>query len=218
MSLAARLKSDTASLHRLAERHPMQRAMMTGRLELDQYRRYLEQVYFIHAGIGVAWSGMRTELREGFERPGQIRSAALYDLSELGSSPESVTIRGAVSRFLGKLVDDSSKSVAVIGARYVFEGACNGGVFIGRAMQKGYREQCPPIRHLNPYGDEQAVQWQAFRSWLDSARLAADESDAIVGMAIQTFQCFVLLMEEVWNTTSSSPTYTHQTCGENHGV
>ncbi|MEM6558772.1 MAG: biliverdin-producing heme oxygenase [Myxococcota bacterium] len=218
MSLAERLKSDTASLHRLAERHPMQRAMMTGRLELDRYRRYLEQVYFIHAGIDVAWSRMRGELREGVQRPGQIRSAALHDLNELGSSPESVTIRGAVSRFLGKLVDDSSKRVAVIGARYVFEGACNGGVFIGRAMRKGYGDQCPPIRHLNPYGDEQAVQWQAFRTWLDSARLTPDESDAVVRMAGQTFQCFVLLMEEVWNTASFNPTIIPQTCGESHGV
>ncbi|MEM6734203.1 MAG: biliverdin-producing heme oxygenase, partial [Myxococcota bacterium] len=155
MSLAERLKRETESLHRLAERHPMQRELMTGHLDLDGYRRFLGQLYFFHAAIDVAWSGMQETHRSGFPRPGLIRHALLQDLSDLNSTPECMSIGPAASRFLGGLVNDGAAGVGALGARYVFEGACNGGVFIARAMRKGYGADCPPIRHLNPYGDAQ---------------------------------------------------------------
>ncbi|MEO1483295.1 MAG: biliverdin-producing heme oxygenase [Myxococcota bacterium] len=195
MNLSHRLKTETESLHRLAERHEMQRDLMRGRLDRPRYRRFLEQLYFFHTGLDIAWSALAVSKRMVFPTPGTLRHALLADLQQMGSMPDAISIGPSASQYITELLE--ADTAAVVGARYVFEGACNGGVFIARAMEKGYGRDCPPHQHLLPYGDSQRQVWMGFRSGLDRLRLTDAENEAVVEGAQRTFRSFILLMEEV---------------------
>ncbi|MEL6543109.1 MAG: biliverdin-producing heme oxygenase [Myxococcota bacterium] len=213
MNLAEELKEYTAQLHKLAERHPMQRALMTGRLAHSAYRRYLEQLYLLHAGIDLAWDRLSVELRAGFESPGAIRRATLFDLSQGDDLSECLSICEPVSALIHQLNDVLDPAAKVLGARYVFEGACNGGVYIGRAMRKNYGENCPSHTHLNPYGDEQVARWQRFRGALVDVALSDDERNAVLSGALETFRSFIVLMEHIHPVSEKT-----QHSGDHHGL
>ncbi|MEM6533103.1 MAG: biliverdin-producing heme oxygenase [Myxococcota bacterium] len=194
-TLSGRLKSETAELHRLAERHPFQHDLIRGSLEPFRYRRFLKQLYFFHSGMDMAWSALPLETRILFPTQGTIRGALLHDLYELGESPATMSLGTSASQFITELLELNETSA--VGARYVFEGACNGGVFISRAMRRHYGERCPPHRNLIPYGDAQKETWLKFQRGLDRVTATSVEADAVVEAAKRTFRSFIMLMEEV---------------------
>ncbi|MEM6732994.1 MAG: biliverdin-producing heme oxygenase, partial [Myxococcota bacterium] len=88
-----------------------------------------------------------------------------------------------------------SRPIALIGARYVFEGATNGGVFIAKAIERAYGPGLIPTGHLKPYGEAQAERWGTFARGLAALPLSGEEEDLVVRSACHTFEEFIDLMD-----------------------
>jgi heme oxygenase len=196
-SFAAILKDQTSDLHTRAERHEIQRALVTGRIGRDGYRAYLGQMLHIHAALeralraaAAAGGPLASLVRDYHFREEQIRA----DLAFLGEGEvEALPATAAFASWIG----DKACPASLIGVLYVLEGSTNGGRYIARALRKSLALESGGTAFLDPHGEAQAERWTRFKTDLDSLGLSEQERAAALAAAQRTFEAIIAVNDDL---------------------
>ncbi len=200
MSIASILKERTCELHRRAETHPFQKALVKGDLSRGAYAAYLGQMLHVHRAMEGALDALASSdpIRAVVTREQYREANLLADLEALGAS-ESEALAGtrALVERIESLREDGD-APALLGMHYVLEGSTNGGRFIARALTHAYGIQPGPgLSYLDPYGEEQGARWGAFRAALDESVSDDAAGDAVLRGAIAMFERVIGVLESL---------------------
>lgn len=202
-TIMLRLKNETAELHTYAENRPLQRDMLKGTLPHSLYSAYLSQLLCVHDALesqlrsrSSAHDAMTSVFKPHQQRVDDLRS----DLAFLGVDHEAVTAGKAAQRVIDCIKQTAdSNAVALLGMLYVLEGSTNGSKFIAKGMMRRQNMQPGPgLSYLDPYGDAQMENWQAFKRDMDAAIFTPDEADAIVASASTMFRGIAEISDETY--------------------
>lgn len=193
--IMARLRRETADLHKQAESRPLQKHLGAGTLPRETYAAYMGQLLLVHDALErVLDDAARRGAHRGFapawqslaRHSGNLRR----DLADLGTSPDGVEPLDATAALVADLREWGGRGdVALLGALYVLEGSMNGNRFIRRALERAYASSDGAgLSYLDPYGDDQGATWQAFRERMDAVGFDAAECDAILAGANRMFR------------------------------
>ncbi len=199
------LKERTWSLHTAAERHPVQRGIMTGQLPREAYASVLEQSLPLHKAISARLEQLRGDDRfgalvfdEAFLHPHVIEDIAFFGGSAEAAAGPAAT--AAAERVL------AADALEVIGSHYVLEGAKNGGRFIAKALRKVYQlEGTDGTRSLDPHGEEQMPIWLRFKEAMGGAGFTEAEIASIVAGAEATFRDMIAIFDELAQQPAIKP-------------
>ncbi len=182
------LRTRTTEHHERAEKHPFQKALVSGRLPRPAYRENIAQLMFIHAELEAR---LRT-LRESDPRVAAIIGDNRFhsgtfesELRFLGMEPGAAQALPEVTGLAEELRTlAAGEPLAALGMLYVLEGSTNGGVFIAKAVTRAYGLTGPEgTRWLNPHGEGQRPAWIAFKQAMDGAGFTPGEIEAMVEAA-----------------------------------
>ena len=220
MGLMARLKEETALLHRHAETHVFQRGLIRGELPISAYGGFLGQMLHVHRALEGALEAMadRSPIREVVDAS-QFRCDAIRaDLAFLGGMPGgglSGGLGGGLGIEAGEMLDGTRRLVdeirglriagdgrRLLGMHYVLEGSTNGGRFVSAALARAYAlDGRDGLGYLDPYRKEQPQRWAAFAQAVEALRLDDASQDAVVDGAKSMFEGVTGVLEslgEVW--------------------
>lgn len=182
------LRSRTTEQHERAERHPFQRALLSGRLPRPAFIENITQLMFIHREL----EDQLRKLRQADPRAAAVAGDSRFhsglfaaELQFLGLEAGRARVLPGAAVLLEELRHLTARTpLAALGMLYVLEGSTNGGVFIAKAVMRGYGLTGPEgTRWLNPYGEGQRPAWIAFKQAMDSAGFSAVEIEALVEAA-----------------------------------
>ena len=124
----ARLKEGTAAQHAEAESKPLEAALVSGAIGLEQYKKYLSQRWLIHRELEAATDrALRKDPRlVSLSLPHLYQTKNLEaDLSQLDVDLKSILpMKGAAKLVAG--IKNAPTPAALMGIYYVFEGSKNG--------------------------------------------------------------------------------------------
>jgi heme oxygenase (biliverdin-IX-beta and delta-forming) len=158
----ARLRGQTRAEHEAAERTPVMRALLEGRLEAAGYQRLLQGQYALHA----AWEArhadwIATGLRAAGWHYASRRERLAADLAEWQLRPE--TEPTAPEAATGSQAVGSAS--ASWGELYVIEGSALGGQVLVALLEKRFPDHA---HHFFRIGKDAARgSWRTFQSMLD---------------------------------------------------
>jgi heme oxygenase len=196
------LRDATADLHKAAENHAMQKALVKGELPRERYADYLEQLWILHRALERAL----TEHAGDDERLGGLEEAAAMhvrhlelDLAELGRDLRQIAPTDAALDLARRIDRDATTyPVMLMGYFYVLEGSMNGNRFIARAVERIYElKPDAGLRYLCSYGEEQPPNWKAFRERINAMRFETEEREALVVRARAVFESIRLIADEL---------------------
>lgn len=184
--LLERLKTETAAEHADIERAA---DILNPRLELEQYRTYLERTlgfYLVaeHAfwRMGV-WDALGLAASEREKLP-----ILAEDIVLLGNlEPEKISPCPEGPSF--------GSTAEAVGGAYVLEGSTLGGRVISRHIQRVFGPNVPRS-FLECYGSRTAEQWQTFRAALTRYARTRGMEDQVVAGARETFRTFTRWLKE----------------------
>jgi heme oxygenase len=196
-----RLKTETRELHTLAERHPIQAAMVSGRVAAADYAALLAQLMHVH-------DALETELARHPDcaEIGAIVSTTHFhvertrdDIRALGFEPDSYPPLPATEALIDTIRNSSEAAPwSLIGYHYVLEGSTNGGRFIARAIRKGLPlPDGQGTSYYDPYGEEQPAVWSAYKSALARVAWSEAQADTLVENAAAMFRGITEIMNEL---------------------
>lgn len=194
------LKARTADLHKQAESHAIQRAMVQGRMTREGFVAVQQQMLRIHDALERALTALRgSEARFGaVVRDCHFRADLLRrDLAALGAAGGSGPDLPPVREFAQRVAEwAAARSVALLGCLYVLEGSTNGSKYIARAMSRapGF-EGGRGLSALDPHGEAQAARWAEFKSLLNSVALTDAEREDVVRGAELVFLTISRVMD-----------------------
>ncbi len=201
VTVMERLKAVTAELHRAAEQHPFQRALVAGAIGRAGYAAHLRQMLVVHREVERALRALlaqRPELR-AVVREEQFREGRLLeDLAFLGApageGPLPPTAR------LCEVVREACarEPLAALGFHYVLEGSTNGSRFIARSVRRSLGfTTVHGTRSLDPYGDEQPAKWAAFKAAMNAAAFTPAEISVLESAACAMFRGITAISGDV---------------------
>ncbi|MCG3127262.1 MAG: hypothetical protein CHACPFDD_02120 [Phycisphaerae bacterium] len=204
--LMTRLRSETRQAHSVAESSPLEQALVQGTLPKAVFVRYLEQRLIVHReleGAVATWCGVDRRT-PGLVLDEQLQSPNLAaDLATFGGAVEDVRPLRATSACV-TFVRGIAGRPAVLGAFYVLEGSKNGARYIARAIGRAYGfRDGSGLRYLDPHGERQMALWQEFKARANAIVFAAEECDAIVAAARDTFTAIHAIDMELWQATQT---------------
>lgn len=201
LGIMERLKTETADLHRAAERSDFQAMMMGGRLPRDAYVAFLGQMYLVHRAlesglrrVAADTLGIRQTVQDyQYQEPYLAR-----DLAYFGVDPASVTPLRATATLIEHIEQQVSagSGVSLLGLHYVLEGSNNGSKYIAMAVSNAYG--LPPgqgVSYLDPYGDRLHANWGRFKQDMSSVPFSPAEMTQIVVAAKAMFVGIVSIGE-----------------------
>ncbi|OIN58042.1 biliverdin-producing heme oxygenase [Arsenicibacter rosenii] len=180
MSVLARLKEETKSLHEMTEALLLGPRIMAGELTPDEYKLLLAVNFAFHAPLEAA-----IRQHAGF--------FAGYEATQRRKTPGLLTDIKAMDEELPDIDMDFFRNwtpYQLLGAAYVAEGSTLGSRFISNALKKN-RHLPQAAQHsafYEGYGPETGNRWQTFRSFLSG--LAIGHEDQVVGGALAAFQAY----------------------------
>lgn len=203
-SLSTTLKAATHSLHQTAEQHPMQKALVGGRLTRGAYAGMLAQFHLVHEALESAIhttidaGGSTGEALSAVWRP-QLAHAdqVLADMAFFGGSRSAPT---PATEALVTLIDDlaATKPLGLLGLNYVLEGSINGSRFIAVALRKVYElSGSDGTQSLDPYGDRQVAVWKRWKHDLDALGLTGDDRAIVIASAETMFKALVAIFDDL---------------------
>jgi heme oxygenase len=201
-SFALALKTATTENHVRAERHPIQAAIVSGRITRAAYGRLVAQNRHVHEAMERGFemaSGSEPRLATMFVP--HHRRLANYDadLAVLGVADAHrapLPAAHAATAWIGSLA--SSAPIALLGVLYVIEGSTNGGQFLSRVLGKAFAvEKNAGLSSLDPHGGHTRERWGAFRVALDGLTLSASARELIIAAARETFDRIGAVMSDV---------------------
>lgn len=199
MSVMETLKEKTWPLHQRAERHPLQAAIVRGKLPADQYAEHLGQMLLVHRALEKHLAKLvdKDERVAKVVRPEQYQEPYLLDdLAHFGGSTEPDGL-APTNDLIDKFhAEASQRPLFLLGAHYVLEGSNNGNRFIVKAVRPAYGlEPGKGDRYLDPYGDEQPAKWAAFKDAMTEADFSQAEQDAILDGANAMFEGMIAMFD-----------------------
>lgn len=201
--IMARLRRETADLHKQAESRPLQKHLGGGTLPRETYAAYMGQLLLLHEALErLLDEAAGRDAHRGFAQAWQ--SLARHsenlrrDLPALGASARNIEPLEATAALVREMRQWGGRGdVALLGALYVLEGSMNGNRFIRRALERAYTSpDGAGLSYLDPYGDDQRATWQAFRERMDAVGFNAAECDAILAGANRIFRGIGTISDE----------------------
>ena len=177
-----RLRRETAAEHALLERAT---GMMSPDLSVDGYRRFLMEMWVVHAAVetrldGIA--GLAAVLPDAEARHKLPRLES--DLAALGTLPGELAV---LSR--GRPAVPGAGVAEALGVLYVLEGSTLGGRFIRRHLAEVLGSRVDgATSYLDAYPDV-GLMWRRFGAAVDAYGAAHGEAeDAMAAAAVSTFR------------------------------
>ena len=196
----ARLKEGTAAQHAEAESKPLEAALVSGAIGLEQYKKYLSQRWLIHRELEAATDrALRKDPRlVSLSLPHLYQTKNLEaDLSQLDVDLKSILpMKGAAKLVAG--IKNAPTPAALMGIYYVFEGSKNGARYIAKALAK--QAGITALQYLDPHGEAQRGLWMKFKSDMDAIAWTPAEQDSMVQAAQDTFSAISRLDDEIHAT------------------
>jgi len=198
----ARLREETADLHRLAERSPLQQALLHGRLPLETYCSWLGQRLLLHQRLEAGLQDLATRDRRAAEvvHPRQFQSENVRkDRLRLDGSAADPSPLPATDDLVGQFEAWSADGgVGLLGAHYVLEGSKNGARVLAEVVRKTFSLGADEaVSYLNPHGQQQGPLWGEFKKAMDAALFQPNEADSIVESAKATFRMIARIDAEI---------------------
>ena len=191
MTLAEDLKSSTRGLHDAAEGHNFQGLLAQALLPLEDYKKYLEQLFLIHKIL-------EEKIRENWKSDTRLSDVVLSsqmqepflreDLEFLKTDSRTITPLASTATFMQQIgaaaVDNP---ISLLGFHYVLLGSKHGGKFIAKNVREKYAFVESGATYFDPYGDQFMPCWRAFISALNEAPLSESDASAVIEAAKMTF-------------------------------
>jgi len=197
-----RLKAETQDLHTEAERHPIQAAMVSGRVAAADYAALLGQLMHVHDALEGELARHADTCSEisAIVNPSHFHAARLReDIGALGFEPADFPPVAATTELTGRITSASGSAPwSLIGFHYVLEGSTNGGRFIARAIRKGL--PLPEGRgtsYYDPYGERQRDVWSTYKEALASVEWTRLQADTLVENASTMFRGITAIMNDL---------------------
>ncbi|MGD9690968.1 MAG: biliverdin-producing heme oxygenase [Phycisphaerales bacterium] len=201
-SFALTLKESTREHHVRAERHPIQQAILQGRIDRATWGLLVAQNRAVHAALESALDAAKaSDPRVGAVFAPHHRRLANYDadLAALGvSDADRAPLPGtrAVADWVVSL--PAKAPISVLGVLYVIEGSTNGGQFLSRVLKPALRlESAAGVSSLDPHGPQTGPRWQQFRAAIDALSLSPGDQAAIIDVAGKTFDALGRVFDAV---------------------
>ena len=195
-----RLRESTRELHNQAEGHEFQKLLGGGKVAVDQYITYLEQLLVIHRTLA-------QELEKAGSRPVEAIVEARHtnldslhlDLGHFQKSPETAEPLPSTRKFLEELkATAQADPAALLGYLYVLEGSTNGARFMARTLREGLAlPQSAGATYFDRYGPSQREYWMDFKARMNELELSPEQQEKIIETAKATFQIFFDMGEEI---------------------
>lgn len=197
--IMARLRDETADLHRQAETREFQQRMFRGALTRPEYLAWLGQMWLVHRALESALAErLGADPRFVAVHPEQFKAERLAaDRAELGGAdPEPLpAAAGLVARIATAA---SAEPLRLLGYHYVLEGSTNGNRILARRLLPALGlDPAAAGRYLDPYGEQQREIWARFRSQMQEIELTPAESDLLVDAAREIFAAISDLSNEL---------------------
>jgi heme oxygenase len=173
-SARATLRAATDDVHERMHAHPGYRALASGGIQTDDYRRLLARSYGFYLPIEV-------QLTRGRDRSRRLET----DLMALGMTPGSIE---ALPFCIALPPLDSLPKV--LGAAYVVEGAALGGLVLARALISNSSGVAPPAAFLLGDGENGGRGWHHFIAQLEEELSGTVELETATQSARVTFETF----------------------------
>lgn len=204
-TLSRRLRAETQTLHREAERTGIMVPLLRGRLHPDDYVRLLQSLLVVYETLeeGLEEHADHPVLQP-LRMPELYRSAALrQDIEALGGDPGAPPLPDATVRYRERLQALSRESPHLLGAhawvRYM--GDLSGGRMVGVVVARLLGQEgpgAPGTRFYDFPREVDPVVWKGlFRNALDAMPLDPEQSRALVDEAIDAFRLHVDLFSEL---------------------
>lgn len=195
------LRDRTWEKHRLAERHPLQHALATGRLPREQYALLTAQLMIVHRELFAALkrcvgcAAISAVLRDHHDHELRCRR----DIEHFGLDATRVSPCESSARFLREIGEaEAAAPTCLLGALYVLEGASNGGKFIAKMVRRAYQlEGVAGTESLNPHGEAQPARWDDFKQSMRGATFDDADIERMVTMACRTFDAVAGIGDDV---------------------
>lgn len=190
--IMARLREETWPQHQKAESQPVEQALASGRLSLQDFVRYLSQRYFIHRALESGLRNLcesRPDLRPVIDENLFQETNLVADLKHFGQEATAAAALPATLALVGWLERAAREdAVALLGCNYVLEGSKNGARFIAKRMSATHGlKRDTGLAYLDPHGEAQRPLWQDYKSRMDACNFSPDEQDRIIAAARQMF-------------------------------
>lgn len=203
------LRDRTWEKHRLAERHPLQHALATGKLPREQYALLTAQLMIVHRELFAALkrcvgcAAIVAVHRDHQDHAPRCRR----DIEHFGLDVARISPCDANAKFLREVGDAEARSpVTLLGALYVLEGATNGGRFIAKIVRRAYRlEGVAGTESLDPYGEAQPARWDEFKLSMRSVSFDDADIERMIAMACRTFDAVSGIGDDVLSGRASPP-------------
>lgn len=200
--LAVLLRERTADAHKRAEHHPLQQALVRGRVTKEQFIRVANEMRFVHlAGhVGVERLLKEPRTKSLAEFLGDRDEMFMRDLAALGSAPTEAPTCEATKAFEATLDGHAREGriPELIGHAYVLEGITNSGFYIAQAVERTLRlDPGQGTTWLNPYREEVRARWEQSRDRLNAIEVSAEEAERAVEGARATFLAMEAVMGEL---------------------
>ncbi len=195
--IMGRLKSETAAQHAEAESKPLEAALVSGAIGLDQYKKYLAQRWLIHRDLEAATdAALKKDARlQSLGLPDLYQTKNLEsDLAQLGVDQKSIQPMKGATKLIAE-IKNAPTPAALMGIYYVFEGSKNGARYIAKAL--GGRARITALKYLDPHGEAQRGLWMKFRADMDAIAWTPAEQDSMVKSAQATFTSISSLDDEI---------------------
>jgi len=201
-ALSLRLRTETADLHRLAERSGIMHDLLRGRLERGAYVALLRGLHVVYASLERRLDALAdTPEVRGVYSPALRRAESLAaDLVALhGPRWARELSPGAGAQAYARRIEDASPSQLVAHAYVRYMGDLSGGQALGRVIARALAldgETGTAFYRFPDIPDTEAFK-EAFRSALDIWPLDAAGADDVVREAQRAFRLNVTVFEEV---------------------
>lgn len=193
--ITERLRSETRPHHEAMEKVAFSDKIMSGQLNLAEYKTLIRNNYIMNAIIEEAVSAMPEFVNlPGLNFEGRRKSAVLEkDLQLLGLDKNEIDTHSYSLSF--------NNIYEALGAFYVMEGSTLGGSVISRQLAKN--ETLQSVGEFNfygCYGDMVGPNWKAFQQVLISTVDTQEKEDQAVASAGRTFDYFRGIFEDSLKT------------------
>jgi len=208
LGLADTLKTKTQDLHVAAEHHPFQQRLLRGGMTTPELAAFINEMMHVQLALESALRSTSNASVRTLVRDWHVRShLSKHDVIALGGTPSPAPNHSATQKFCDVIRNAAERDpTALVGILYVLEGATNGNVYVGKALEK-HLNLAPgaATRSFDPHGADQRPRWMAFRSELNGLALDPATTTQVVEAARATFQA-VYDISEAMNRSAAQTT------------
>lgn len=208
-SLALRLRTETADIHRLAERSGVMANLLRGRMQRAEYVALLRALHVVYDALEQRLEALEDDavVRPFRHRALDRASAIARDLTTLHGNEWSREIEPVPSaRAYAERISGAAPHGIVAHAYVRYLGDLSGGRSLGRVVARALAidtDDGLAFYRFDDIPDTEAFK-QSFRNALDNMPLERASQDELVAEALEAFAFNVKVFEEVATQNSSS--------------